>query len=123
MNLQNIKNKYMNFSYIYPIYTALTLGSLFFTELSIADTLFWASIASLLIAFFTGKQSRLRLTKMFRFADFRFRGVDKHVQEILDPAYDGEIKKDTDKFYGSISTSSLVFGLITFILCAILSFI
>ncbi len=91
-----------------------------FTSLSVNDSLFWLGLSSLLLSFFTSKQSRASLTKMFRFADFRTHGVDKHAKEVAEGKFGGLMEKESDKFYIPFSTTNLCFGILAFIICALL---
>lgn len=117
-----IKNN-LKFSYVYPIYSVITLILWYVTGLTLSDTLFWISLFSLLLAFFTSTTTRASVTKVIRFTDFRNRGIDEHAKEILDNEYDGLVKKESDSFYIPFSTANLIFGIVAFVLCVLVSYL
>ncbi len=91
-----------------------------FTTLTLNDSLFWLGLTSLLLSFFTSVQSRASLTKMFRFADFRTHGVNKHAKEVLDGEFGGLMEKESDTFYIPFSIINLSFGILSFIICLLM---
>ncbi len=90
------------------------------TTVSLNDSFFWFGLTSLMLSFFTSMHSRASLTKMFRFMDFRSEGVDKHTSEVFEGKFGGLMEKDSDKFFVPFSIVNLIFGVLSFTICALL---
>ncbi len=114
-----IKNK-LYFAVILIIYIIGVISLQIFTNLTLNDSIFWLGLTGLLISFFTSIHSRASLTKIFRFADFRTHGVDKHAQEVAEGKYSSLMEKDSDKFFIPFSTINFLFGILAFIICILL---
>ncbi len=105
---------------ILVIYVLAIVALQLLTTLTLNDSFFWVGLTSLLLSFFTSKQSRASLTKMFRFADFRTHGVDNHTKEVFEGKFAGLMDKESDVFYIPFSTVNLIFGVLAFTICILM---